>query len=224
VTRPLLLDLFCGAGGAAMGYHRAGFDVVGVDLAPQPNYPFPFIQGDAMTWPLERVDAVHASPPCQAFTTMANRSRRDLPDLLTPTLARLAAFPGPWVVENVAGASRLMPNAFRLAGGMFGLNVHRPRYFVSNCLILTPAMTAPPAGGIGVYGRAHDGRGLSKRPGGRGIANAGTIEYTGYRAAKSLDEAHIAMGMDWADWYGTKEAIPPAYTEHIGAQLLGAVG
>jgi DNA (cytosine-5)-methyltransferase 1 len=118
----------------------------------------------------------------------------------------------PWVVENVAGAKRLMPNAFMLSGGMFGLGVHRPRYFVSNVMILAPERTAPPIGGIGVYGRAADGRRLFNRK------SNGT-----YRAARSLAEAHVAMGMDWADWHGTKEAIPPAYTEHIGVQLLAAL-
>jgi DNA (cytosine-5)-methyltransferase 1 len=103
VTRPRLLDLFCGAGGAAMGYHRAGFDVVGVDIAPQPHYPFEFHQGDAMTWPLDGFDAIHASPPCQAYSSMGNRGRRPAPDLLALTIARLRAHGAPFVVENVEG-------------------------------------------------------------------------------------------------------------------------
>ena len=212
--RPRLLDLFCGAGGAAMGYHRAGFDVVGVDIVEQPQYPFDFVLGDATTYPLEGFDAVHASPPCQRYSTMGNRSRALIgdtaPDLLPPTLARLRELSIPWVVENVAGAKRLLPNAITLSGAMFGLGVHRPRYFVSNVLILTPPPIAPPVDGVGVYGRAHDGRRLWNR------ASNGT-----YRAPSSLAEAHAAMGMDWADWHGTKEAIPPPYTELIGLQLLG---
>ena len=96
---------------------------------------------------------------------------------------------------------------------MFGLGVHRPRYFVSNLLILQPARAKPPKNGIGVYGRDHDGRRLFNRK------SNGT-----YRAPSSLGEAQEAMGMDWADWHGTKEAIPPAYTEFIGTQLLQHLG
>jgi DNA (cytosine-5)-methyltransferase 1 len=215
--KPRLLDLFCGAGGAGRGYQRAGFYVVGVDIKPQPRYAGDeFIQADALTFPLDGFDAIHASPPCQRYSTMGNRSRAlkgdTAPDYLPPTLARFAAETAPWVVENVAGAKRHMPNAFVLSGGMFGLGVHRPRYFVSNVLILSPSRTAPPINGIGVYGRTHDGRRLFNRK------SNGT-----YRAARSLEEAHEAMGMDWADWYGTKEAIPPAYTEYIGAQLLSSL-
>ncbi len=219
---PRLLDLFCGAGGAAMGYHRAGFDVVGVDINPQPYYPFEFHQFDALDALVDfdvigsfyvDFDAIHASPPCQRYSTMGNRSRAlkdsTAPDLLPPTLEVLKGVEVPWVVENVAGAKSLMPNAFVLSGGMFGLGVHRPRYFISNVLILTPPPTAPPTHGIGVYGRTHDGRRLFNRK------SNGT-----YRAPRTLEEAQEAMGMDWADWHGTKEAIPPAYTEHIGHQLI----
>jgi DNA (cytosine-5)-methyltransferase 1 len=205
---PRLLDLFCGAGGAAMGYHRAGFDVVGVDVAPQPHYPFTFRQADAMTYPLDGFDVIHASPPCQAYSTLGNRRRRPAPDLLEAVIARLRTHGAPFVVENVVGASSRMPNAFRLYGGMFGLNVHRPRLFVSNVLILTPAPTRPPPDAVGVYGRVPDGRRVGN-PAGRNPQ----------RAARGLDEARAAMGMDWADWHGTKEAVPPAYTEYIGAQL-----
>lgn len=215
--RPLLLDLFCGAGGAAMGYHRAGFDVVGVDIAPQPYYPFPFVQGDALAPPvrLDAFDAIHASPPCQAFTQMNARSRK-VPgtlastrlDLLTPTLEMLRPLPIPWVAENVVGAMRAMRTTVILHGGMFGLRVHRPRLFESSVMILA-AISSRSRDIVGVYGRAPDGR----RLGSGGLAAAG-----------SLEEAQDAMGMDWADWHGTKEAIPPAYTEWIGSQLLAYIG
>ncbi len=200
-SRPRLLDLFCGAGGAAVGYHRAGFDVVGVDIEPQPHYPFEHYQGDALEilasltlgrplgglW-LDGFHAIHASPPCQAYSTMGNRSRAEgnrrlppPPDLLEPTWELLRATGLPYVMENVAGAKAQMPNAFILSGGMFGLGVHRPRYFVSNVLILTPARSKPPKHGIGVYGRDHDGRRLFNRK------SNGT-----YRAPKSLEEAQEA--------------------------------
>src|SRR5262245_49421517 len=99
-----------------MGYHRAGFDVVGGDINPQPHSPFEFHQADALTYPLDGFDAVHASPPCQAYSTMGNRWRSPAPDLLGPTLERLRALSVPWVVENVAGAKRHMPDAFTLTG------------------------------------------------------------------------------------------------------------
>jgi len=92
-----------------MGYHRAGFDVYGVDIAPQPNYPFEFYQGDAMTWPLDGFDAIHASPPCQAYSvaTLQHRATNTYPDLVAPIRSRLAATGLPYVIENVPGAPLL---------------------------------------------------------------------------------------------------------------------
>jgi len=218
MTRPRLLDLFCCQGGAGTGYDRAGFEVVGIDIEPQPLYPFGFIQADALDvldhWDLSAFAAIHASPPCQHFTTMSNRHRGtgsradDHLDLLTPTLALLRCLPVPWVVENVPPAKRVMQATLTLHGGMFGLGVHRPRIFESNVLILAPT-ARPVANPLGVYGKHHDGRRLFDRA-------DGTIQ----RAPKTLAEARQAMGMPWADWIGCKEAIPPAYTEFIGTQLL----
>src|SRR5215472_5910436 len=105
MRRPLLLDLFCGAGGAAMGYHRAGFDVVGVDIAPQPRYPFEFHQADAMTFPLDGFDAIHASPPCQDYSkAMRHLATVNYPRLIYPIRDRLRATARLWIIENVAGA------------------------------------------------------------------------------------------------------------------------
>ena len=223
MTRLRLLDLFCGAGGAAMGYHRAGFDVVGVDIKPQLRYPFMFVQADAMTFPLDGFDAIHASPPCQFATQMSARWRGtggktdQHPNLLTPTLERLRGLPVPWVVENVTGAKRFMRPTLMLHGGMFGLGVHRPRWFESNILIMVPNM-APTKDPIGVYGERPDGRRLWTRQNGDMKGKRSII-----RAAKSLEEAQELMGMPWADWMGCKEAIPPAYTEYIGRQLIDAL-
>jgi len=212
MTRPRLLDLFCGAGGAAMGYHRAGFDVVGVDIKPQPRYPFLFVRADAMTYPLDGFDVIHASPPCQAFTQMSARwrgkgTKADThPDLLTPMRRRLAGEQRPWIIENVTGAARHMSTTLTLHGGMFGLGVHRPRRFESNALLLgiTARQTRAP---VGVYGTKPDGRTTYK---GKSLI----------RAAKSLEEASEVMGIDWMTWEEIREAIPPAYTEYIGAQLI----
>ena len=140
MTRPRLLDLFCGAGGAAMGYHRAGFDVVGVDINPQPHYPFAFHQADALEYPLAGFDAIHASPPCQRFSTMTQRwarsSSRPGPD--EPTRSRLRESMLPYVIENVAGAPLVGP--IRLCGSSFGLPVRRHRLFEMS----SPPLLVPP--------------------------------------------------------------------------------
>lgn len=243
-SRPRLLDLFCGAGGAAMGYHRAGFDVVGVDVKPQPRYPFDFIPADVLTlrtsdpgvgrcavygpplgagpaWPdkwIGSFHAIHASPPCQAHTAMSNRwrgsgGRADShADLIGWTRDFLIASGLPYVIENVPGARRAMRETITLTGGMFGLRVHRPRLFESNVLLLAPEPARAPRDSVGVFGKRHDGRLLWRRRDG-----------TEQRAAKSLEEARDAMGMPWASWRGCAEAVPPAYTEWIGRQLLAAV-
>lgn len=226
MARPRLLDLFCGAGGAAMGYHRAGFDVVGVDHRPQPRFPFEFVQADALEYFAEHGGefiAVHASPPCQAFTQMSARYRGkggkadSRPDLLTPTLQALRGGGMAWVVENVVGARRLMNPTLSLHGGMFGLGVYRPRLFESNVLLMAPKARKP-VGPIGVYGDRPDGR--------RTWSFRNNGNYGGkseIRAARSIEEARAAMGIDWMEWSEIREAIPPAYTELIGRQLIAAV-
>jgi DNA (cytosine-5)-methyltransferase 1 len=121
--RPRLLDLYCGAGGAAIGYWRAGFDVTGVDI-PQPRYPFRFVQADALTFPLDGYDVVHASPPCQDSLSLRVLRRR-LPRLIPPTRARLRAWGGLYVIENVGRAP--LTNCVTLCGSSFGLGVRRHR-------------------------------------------------------------------------------------------------
>ena len=210
--RPRLLDLFCGAGGAAKGYQRAGFEVVGVDIKPQPRYcGDEFHQADAMTFSLEGFDAIHASPPCQAFTTMANRRRGNHPDLIAATRDRLESTDLPYVLENVLGARRKMVDPLTLSGGMFGLGVHRPRFFEVNFNTVLPPPVWPVLDPIGVYGKL-DGRRLWTR-------SDGTIQ----RNAKTLQEARDAMGIGWMEWDELREAIPPAYCEWIGTHLLAAL-
>lgn len=206
---PRLLDLFCGAGGAAMGYHRAGFEVVGVDIKPQPHYPFEFHQADAMTYPLDGFDAIHASPPCQAFSdlrSMHNAKRH--PDLLTPTRDRLVSAGLPYVIENVEGAP--MRDYIVLCGGAFGLGsgdaeLRRHRRFE---IEPRPVLVPPCAHGqrqrvIGVYG----GHGRDRR------RSVSTQDY-------STEQRREAMGIDWMNGDELSQAIPPAYTEWIGQRLL----
>ena len=223
MSKPRALDLFCGAGGAAMGLHRAGFEVVGVDIQPQPHYPFEFHQADALEFPLDGFDVIWASPPCQAFTQMSARWRNKgtkadtHPNLLTPTLERFAALSVPWVVENVPGARDLMDPTVVLHGGMFGLNVHRPRLFQSNILLMAAkvARTREP---IGVYGTKPDGPTVWRYRNNGNMKGKSLI-----RAAKSIEEASEAMGIDWMTWEEIREAIPPAYSEFLGRQLMRAL-
>lgn len=210
--RPLLLDLFCGAGGAGKGYHDAGFDVVGVDIAPQPNYPFEFYQWDALTFPLDGFDAIHASPPCQSYSALSGLTTRDYPALIEPVRERLLAAGVPYVIENVIGAPLLAP--IRLCGSSFGLRVWRHRLFEMSC---PPAMVPPCSheqhpepldvtgtGGPSSKPRTTPGGGLSRKP-------------------RGLEEAREAMGIDWMRRHELAEAVPPAMTEWIGAYLMAEV-
>jgi DNA (cytosine-5)-methyltransferase 1 len=233
MSKPRLLDLFCGAGGATRGYQEAGFYVVGVDIKDQPNYcGEEFIRADALEWLrnaqepgywLPAFDAIHASPPCQAFTQMSARWRGrgtkadDHLDLLTPTLELLRGLETPWVVENVPGARNHMRSTVTLHGGMFGLGVHRPRLFESNVLILA-GRSAQCIGPIGVYGTKPDGRTTYRYRNNGNYKGKSLI-----RAAKSIEEASEAMGIDWMTWGEIREAIPPAYTQAIGTFLMAEV-
>lgn len=221
MTRPLLLDLFCGAGGAAVGYHRAGFDVVGVDIKPQPNYPYGFIQMDALEarhgWMILGFDTIHASPPCQAYTLMSQRpnqavTRASHPRQIEPVRELLQATGLPYVIENVVGAPLRSP--LLVCGSMFDppLGVQRHRLFESNCMMLRlPCRHELIPDPIGVFGSHPDGgRTWTRKDGHKPL-----------RRAASVEEAQEVMGIDWTDdWDEIREAIPPAYTEFIGAQLL----
>lgn len=220
--RVRLLDLFCGAGGCSAGYARAGFHVTGVDLAWQPNYcGDEFLRMDVLETLSQpealraNFDAIHASPPCQAFTTMSNRWRGageradEHPALIAEVRELLERTGLPYVIENVPGARAEMRAAVQLSGGMFGLGVHRPRLFEANFPILVPPPIAPPKDSLGVYGKAHDGRRLFTRSDG-----------SEQRAPRTLKEACEAMEIAWMEWDELREAIPPAYTELIGHQLM----
>ena len=214
MTRPLLLDLFCCQGGAATGYHQAGFDIVGIDIEPQPLYPFPFIQGDALNPPvnLTRFDAIHASPPCQRYSDLARRNgnAHQWPDLIQPTRQLLETTGLPYIIENVEGAP--LHNPTTICGTMFNqIRVIRHRLFETNFPLTTPAHQKHPL----VF--THDKR---KRHYGQLNQNTSYVQVTGGGNA-TLANKRAAMGMPWADNHGCNEAIPPAYTEHIGRQLIG---
>lgn len=209
--RPRLLDLFCGAGGAGMGYHQAGFDVVGVDINPQPRYPFEFIQADALV--LDRAfvagfDAIHASPPCQLFTVYRNNKKQAFKpalNLIPETRAGLQESGLPWVMENVPGAP--LVNPVRLCGTSFPpLEVRRHRMFESNF-----ELVAPPCD----HGRLTERKypGSTNRPNGRTVCNIGE-----YRVPLCIQRR--AIGIDWMNLEEISEAIPPAYTRFIGEHLL----
>lgn len=203
-SRPRLLDLFCGQGGAAMGYHRAGFEVVGVDISPQPRYPFEFHQADALQFPMQGFDAIHASPPCQAHSQAQHIRQNQHPDLIWPVRQRLRSSGLPWIIENVVNAPLLNP--VMLCGTMFGLRTYRHRLFESNIALSVPAH--PP----------HTAK-VAKM--GRRVADGEFMHVVGNFVGADLGRE--VMGMPWASRDGLREAIPPAYAEHLGAQLIRAV-
>ena len=196
-----LLDLFCGAGGCSVGYHRAGFDkIVGIDIKPQKHYPFEFVQADALEYCAVHgceFDAIHASPPCQHYSSMQHitKNRDKWPDLIGPVRELLISTGKTLVIENVVGAPIRID--LLLCGSMFGLNIIRHRIFESN--VPMPLLT-PTCHHDNVYDPWHkDGVGQREK----------------------LSEA---MGIDWfMTRPEDREAIPPAYTEYIGKYLLGAL-
>lgn len=210
---PRLLDLFCGAGGAGVGYASVGFEVVGVDIDPQPEYPFEFHQADALTFPLDGFDAIHASPPCQGYVGWQNINslrgfENDHPLLIDPIRERLEATGLPYIIENVVGAPLRDP--VMLCGTMFGLGVRRHRLFETN-LPWKPTPPRPCAhtgSEVGVYGKL-DGRRLLTR-----------VDGSELRAARTLEQAQAAMGIDWMSWDTLRESIPPAYTAWLGEYLI----
>lgn len=210
VVKPRLLDLFCCAGGAAMGYHRAGFEVVGVDCNPQPRYPFEFHQADALTFPLDGFDVIHASPPCQDYSVTASLHDTDYPRLIEPIRERLISAGVPYVIENVEGARRDLHNPVRLCGSSFGLGVRRHRLFECSWPVMFPPPCAhhlQPAP-IDVTGT---GGPSNREPGGNGGI---------HRKPRNLAHAREVMGIDWMTRPELSEAVPPAFTEWLGLSLL----
>jgi hypothetical protein len=230
---PRLLDLFAGAGGAAVGYHRAGFEVVGIDIMPQPNYPFEFYQADATALVQDRLhgcwhengqrsalpgrlnrclgkfDVIHASPPCQASSALTkgtNKGRR-YPDLIPATRELLKLTGLPYVIENVQGAN--VRRDLTLCGEMFGLGVIRHRYFEVEGFPVTQPAHKP-----------HRGRVAGMRHG-EWFTGPYFAVYGDGGGKGTVAQWQTAMGIDWTDVRKEiAEAIPPAYSHHVGAQLM----
>jgi DNA (cytosine-5)-methyltransferase 1 len=210
-SRPRLLDLFCGAGGAGMGYYRAGFEVVGVDNRPMPRYPFEFHQAEALEYCKKHsseFDAIHASPPCQRYSRITKvRGTQYLhADMVTETRSALIDTGKPYIIENVCGSPVLA--VLVLCGSMFPpLEVRRHRLFETSFLIFQPECRHDKQSyAVPVYG--HSGAG----------ANRGRERQRG-RSNGVADWAR-AMDIDWMTGAELCQAIPPAYTEFIGRQLI----
>ncbi len=215
---PRILDLFCCAGGAAAGYDAAGFDVHGVDIAEQPHFPYSMTVADVMTLPrsyLREFDAIHASPPCQAYSDLAHRNGNadSWPRLIEPVREMLEATGRPYVIENVEGAP--LRNYVVLCGTMFpSLRVIRHRLFEANFPIPEPAHMPHPL--------CHT---LDKRKAHYGKTNE-WIDYVSVNGGGncSIAAARDAMGIPWMTKKEINEAIPPAYTEYVGTLLMEYLG
>lgn len=194
------LDLFCCAGGAGMGLHQAGFDVVGVDIEFQPNYPFKFVQADALTYPLDGFDFIWASPPCQAFTKAKKLQDNEHPNHIPAIRKRLQRTTKPYCIENVPGAPLKSPAL--LCGSMFGLGVYRHRIFESNFDI--PFLL-----------HTHSKQQVKM---GRPVAEGDVIQVVGHFS--NVPYARKAMGIDWMTQGELAQAIPPAYSQFIARAAI----
>ncbi len=205
--KPKLLDLFCGAGGASMGYYRAGFEVEGVDIKPQPHYPFKFYQADALEFLLEGYDAYHASPPCQGYSVL--NFNKDAYKKLLPEVRQILVVTGkPYVIENVCGAKKELINPLMLCGTMFGMKVRRHRLFETEPPIYFPPMSCCHYAKVAPKGYSPKGNQLWYIAG----------HTAGNKGAKEAMDCEWMVGSD-----EVKEAIPPAYTEYIGKCLMEMV-
>lgn len=206
-----LLDLYCGVGGASVGYHQAGFEVYGVDLKHGKRYPFIYMRADVLQVLqdeeyINQFDVIHASPPCQTHSITkhlrnAQGKTTSKIDLIPQTRAALIASGKPYIIENVPGSPLIDP--VQVCGSSFGLKVRRHRLFESNIPLVGSKCDHKAQGRpIGVYGSLNDE-----------IPKGG-------KTAATIDEARKAMGMDWAIWTELVEAIPPAFTKYVGLQVM----
>lgn len=220
MTRPRLLDLYSGAGGAARGYQLAGFHVTGVDINPQPRFAGDvFIQADALDYAAShgwQFDAIHASPPCQAHSQLRRLSGNEYPDLIAATRSCLDALGLLYVIENVQGAPLLNP--VMLCGSQFGLKVYRHRFFESSILLFQPAHM-PHRDSTPSAGNGASPKGFISVTGTGGVKRGGLP--TGWTSAR--DYMAFAMGVDWMARGELAQAVPPAFTEYVGRQLLAVL-
>lgn len=217
---PKLLDLFCCEGGASMGYYLTGFEVVGVDIKGQPRYPFEFHQGDALEYLATRgheFDAIHASPPCQGYLNLGGVNRAlgrtyEHDKLIAATRELLVDLGKPYIIENVQDARSDLIDPVRICGTGLGRPIRRHRLFESNV----------PLEGIacdhGAFTEPKYWTGW--RP--RGEHRLSTVVQI-YGNAGGREHWPAALGIDWMTADGMKESIPPAYTEHLGRQLIDAI-
>jgi DNA (cytosine-5)-methyltransferase 1 len=205
--QPLLVDLFCCQGGASKGYVDAGFRVIGVDIDPQPRYPYEFVQGDALeVLDLlgDHVDAVHASPPCQGYSNAQRIQGRDHPMLIDAVREKLEVLGKPYVIENVPGAPLKAP--IELCGEMFGLRTYRHRLFESNAGLVAPAHRPHAVRQVKM------GRPLREGDFYQAVGNFSNVPYV-----------RADMGVPWMNRDGIRESIPPAYASFVGMFLLDAI-
>lgn len=220
------LDLFCGAGGVSMGLHRAGFEVVGVDIRAQPRYPFTFIQADALSPPVDLAgfDLIWASPPCQAHTSLKTmHNAKTHADLIPATRAMLQASGKPWVIENVPGAP--LEHSILLCGTMFGLGcddaeLRRHRLFEISTPLLAPECQHGNRPVIGLYGGHQRNRKRTRTIGvyGEGCRDSRRKNDKGHPDF-TVEDGRKAMGVDWMTLAELCQAIPPAYSEFIGREM-----
>ncbi|MFE9442520.1 SAM-dependent methyltransferase [Streptomyces sp. NPDC006602] len=204
---PKLLDLYCCQGGAGKGYRDAGFEVVGVDIAPQPRYPYKFVQAHAIQYLFQHgheFDFIHASPPCQRYSKTQRIQQNEHPDLLAPTRGALREVGVPWVIENVMGAQPKMRNPVLLCGTYFGLNTYRHRLFESGGWELKPPDHPE-------HIRRQTKMGRRRKPDEMGIYVGNFI---------GVDDAKDDLGVPWMSREGIRECIPPAYTEFVGKAFI----
>jgi DNA (cytosine-5)-methyltransferase 1 len=219
MRRPRALDLFCCAGGAGMGLQRAGFDVVGVDIRPQPRYPFEFHQADALTFPLDGFDFIWASPPCQGYSALRCLPwlrDRVYPMLIDVVRQRLKASGAAYCIENV---ERAPLDGFILCGQQFGLPVYRHRKFETSFMVWTPPH--PPHDIVIGHGRLLNDRSKGSLNAGSSMGawgNQKIVTVAGGQFKKA--DGCRALGIDWMTKAELREAIPPAYSEFIGRAAL----